>query len=116
MMQLPPAESRAIKVERDLKVPMSDGVVLLADRYIPASGAGPLVLIRCPYGRKNMFGTLFGTLFAERGLQVLLQSCRGTFGSGGQLDAFLERDDGLATVDWMRAQDWYPGSFAMAGP
>ncbi len=116
MMKLPPVESRAIKVERDLKVPMGDGVVLLADRYIPASGGGPLVLVRCPYGRKNMFGTLFGTIFAERGLQVLLQSCRGTFGSGGQLDAFLERDDGLATIAWMREQDWYPGSFAMAGP
>ena len=116
MMELPPAESRAVKVERDLKVPMTDGVVLLADRYIPASGSGPLVLIRCPYGRKFPFGTLFGTVFAERGLQVLLQSCRGTFGSGGQLDPFNERDDGLATVAWMREQDWYPGSFAMAGP
>jgi uncharacterized protein len=116
MMKLPPAESRAIKVERDLKVPMPDGVVLLADRYIPAAGRGPLVLVRCPYGRKNMFGTLFGTLFAERGLQVLMQSCRGTFGSGGQLDPFDERDDGLATVAWLREQEWYPGSFAMAGP
>jgi putative CocE/NonD family hydrolase len=116
VMKLPPAESRAIKVERDLKIPMPDGVVLLADRYIPASGEGPLVLIRCPYGRKNTFGTLFGTVFAERGLQVLLQSCRGTFGSGGQLDAFDEGDDGLATIAWMREQSWYPGSFAMAGP
>ncbi len=116
MMKLPPPESRAIRIERDLKVPMPDGVVLLADRYIPASGGGPLVLVRCPYGRRPPFGTLFGTLFAERGLQVLVQSCRGTFGSGGRLDPFCERDDGLATVAWMREQDWYPGSFAMAGP
>jgi putative CocE/NonD family hydrolase len=116
MMKLPAAESRAIKVERDLKVPMPDGVVLLADRYLPASGAGPLVLVRSPYGRKNVFGTLFGTLFAERGLQALVQSCRGTFGSGGVFDPFDEAGDGLATVAWMREQDWYPGSFAMAGP
>jgi uncharacterized protein len=115
-MKLPPAESHAVKVDRDLRIPMSDGVVLLADRYIPAAGAGPLVLVRSPYGRANMFGTLFGTLFAERGLQVLLQSCRGTFGSGGELDPFAERDDGLATVAWMREQDWYPGAFATAGP
>ncbi len=115
-MQLPAAQSRAIKVERNLKIPMDDGVVLLADRYIPASGDGPLVLVRSPYGRKNMFGTLFGTLFAERGLQALVQSCRGTFGSGGELDAFAERGDGLATVAWMRKQEWYPGEFATAGP
>ncbi len=116
MMKLPPAQSHAIKIERDLKVPMPDGVVLLADRYIPASGEGPLVMIRCPYGRKSFFGALFGVIFAERGLQVLMQSCRGTFGSGGQLDPFDERTDGMATVAWLRDQDWYPGSFAMAGP
>jgi putative CocE/NonD family hydrolase len=116
MMKLPAAESHAIKVERDLRIPMPDGVVLLADRYIPASGDGPLVLVRSPYGRANMFGTLFGTLFAERGLQVLLQSCRGSFGSGGEFDAFAETDDGLATVAWLREQDWYPGSFATVGP
>ncbi|HET9897029.1 MAG TPA: CocE/NonD family hydrolase [Streptosporangiaceae bacterium] len=116
MMDLPAPESRAIKVQRDLQVPMDDGVVLLADRYIPASGHGPLVLVRSPYGRKNLFGTLFGTLFAERGLQALVQSCRGTFGSEGELDAFAEREDGLATVAWMRKQDWYPGEFATAGP
>jgi putative CocE/NonD family hydrolase len=115
-MKLPAAQSHMVKVERNLKIPMPDGVVLLADRYIPAGGSGPLVLVRSPYGRSNMFGTLFGTLFAERGLQVLLQSCRGTFGSQGRFDPFAERADGLATVAWMRGQDWYPGSFGTAGP
>lgn len=133
-MKLPAAQSHAVKVERDLAIPMPDGVVLLADRFIPAGGAPfsrktasskktlssnprtPLVLVRSPYGRKNMFGTLFGTLFAERGLQVLVQSCRGTFGSGGEFDPFEETEDGLATVAWLRKQEWYPGSFATCGP
>ena len=116
-MKLPAAQSHAVKVERDLAIAMPDGVVLLADRFIPAGGAdAPLVLVRSPYGRKNMFGALFGTLFAERGLQVLVQSCRGTFGSGGEFDAFAETGDGLATVAWLREQDWYPGSFATCGP
>jgi putative CocE/NonD family hydrolase len=116
-MKLPAAESHAVKVDRDLAIPMPDGTVLLADRFIPAGGSdSPLVLVRSPYGRKNMFGTLFGTMFAERGLQVLVQSCRGTFGSGGEFDPFAETDDGLATVAWLRAQKWYPGSFATCGP
>jgi len=59
---------------------------------------------------------LFGRLLAERGFQVLIQSCRGTFGSGGAFDPFAEREDGLATVAWMRRQPWYPGSFGTAGP
>jgi uncharacterized protein len=115
-MKLPPAQSHAVKVERNLAIAMPDGAMLLADRFVPAGGSGPLVLVRSPYGRKNMFGTMFGTLFAERGLQVLVQSCRGTFGSGGDFDPFAETEDGLATVAWLRKQEWYPGSFATCGP
>jgi len=115
-LKLPPAETHAVRAERDLPVPMPDGAVLLADRYAPPGPRRPLVLIRSPYGRRGPFGLLFGRLLAERGFQVLVQSCRGTFGSGGALDPFREHDDGLATVAWMRRQPWYPGAFATAGP
>jgi len=116
-LELTPAESHAVRVERDLPIPMPDGAVLLADRYAPQdAGRPPLVLVRSPYGRRGPFGLLFGRLLAERGFQVLVQSCRGTFGSGGTLDPFSERNDGLATVGWMRHQPWYPGAFATAGP
>lgn len=116
-LKLPPAGPASVKVERDIAVPMPDGVVLLADRYAP-SGAGPapLVLVRSPYGRRRRFGLIYGRLLAERGFQVLIQSCRGTFGSGGHFDPYSEQDDGLATVAWMRQQPWYPGAFATAGP
>jgi putative CocE/NonD family hydrolase len=117
-MKLPPATNGAVRVERDLRVPMPDGVVLLADRYAPAEGRPPLVLVRSPYGRRGFWGLVFGRLLAERGFQVLIQSCRGTFGSGGTLDPFGpdEHDDGLATVAWLREQPWYPGAFGTAGP
>lgn len=118
-MRLPPAQTTDVRVERDLRVPMHDGVTLLADRYAPPGTASPpLVLIRCPYGRRGFWGTIAGRLFAERGLQSVVQSCRGTFGSGGQLDPFglAEQDDGLATVEWLRGQPWYPGSFGTWGP
>jgi uncharacterized protein len=117
-LALPPATSYSVAVERDLRVPMPDAVELLADRYAPRGGEAPLVLVRSPYGRRGAFGLLYGRVFAERGFQVLVQSCRGTFGSGGTFDPFGpdERRDGLATVEWMRRQPWYPGSFATSGP
>jgi len=118
-MRLPPAQTRAVQVERDLRVPMSDGVVLLADRYAPANADNqPLVLVRCPYGRRGAWGMMAGRLFAERGFQSVVQSCRGTFGSGGELDplGITEQADGLATVEWLRRQPWYPGSFGTWGP
>jgi uncharacterized protein len=118
-MNLPPAQTRDIRVERNLPVPMPDGVSLLADRYVAAGAERPpLILVRSPYGRRGVFGTLSGHLFAERGFQSVVQSCRGTFGSGGQLDPFgvSEAADGLATVEWLRSQPWYPGSFGTWGP
>jgi uncharacterized protein len=118
-MKLPPAANHAVEVQRDLRIPMPDGVELLADRYVPGgAGRPPLVLVRSPYGRRGVWGLMFGRLLAERGFQVVVQSCRGTFGSGGTLDPFGpdEHDDGLATVAWLREQPWYPGAFGTTGP
>src|SRR3954469_9361280 len=95
VLRLPAPATRAITVDRDIAVRMDDGVVLLADRYAPPGGrAGPTVLVRSPYGRRGAFGFLFGRLLAERGLQTVVQSIRGTFGSGGRFDPFNERADG----------------------
>ncbi|WP_182887228.1 CocE/NonD family hydrolase [Microbispora sp. H10885] len=107
-----------VRVRRDVPVPMPDGVTLLADHYAPVGAARPpTILIRTPYGRAGVVGWMYGWTFARHGFQVLLQSCRGGFGSGGVLDPLVhEQADGLATVEWMRAQSWYGGSFAMHGP
>jgi putative CocE/NonD family hydrolase len=102
---------------RDIAVPMPDGATLLADRYRPPGTQPlPVVLVRTPYGRRGLLGYLFGAVLARRGLQVLVQSTRGTFGSTGEFAPFHhERDDGLATVAWLRRQPWCDGRVAMAG-
>ncbi|GAA4990387.1 CocE/NonD family hydrolase [Pseudonocardia tropica] len=104
--------------ERDLRVPLSDGVVLLADLY-RAPGplrSRPTVLMRTPYGRDGL-GSIIGSLLARRGFQVLVQSTRGTFGSGGQFRPFLhESSDGLDTLAWVRGQAWCDGRVSMVGP
>ena len=117
VLKLPPVETHDVVVERDIKVPMDDGVVLLADHYYPRGGGKPpTILIRSPYGRGGLFGLQYGRLFAERGFQVLVQSCRGTADSGGQFEPFRhERADGLATVEWIKGQDWFSGELATTG-
>src|SRR4051794_26960715 len=116
VLRLPPATTPDVEVRRGLEVPMPDGVTLVADLHRP-SGAGPLptVLVRSPYGRRGAYGLLNARIFAQRGLQVLLQSVRGTFGSGGDFDPFRERDDGLATLAWIREQPWHEGPLATTG-
>jgi uncharacterized protein len=116
LWSLPPARN-GVAVERDLEVAMPDGTILLADHYAPV-GAGPFptILVRSPYGRSGVFGLLNGRLFAERGYHVLLQSCRGTFGSGGKF--YPVRDeavDGGATIEWLAAQDWFDGRLGTQG-
>src|SRR5271166_5947688 len=118
-MRLPRAQTRDVLCERDLRVTMDDGAVLLADRYV-ARGTHeqpqPTVLVRSPYGRRQVVGLLFGRLLAERGLQVVIQSVRGTFGSQGAFSPFDERADGLATLRWIRAQPWHAERIGMIGP
>jgi uncharacterized protein len=115
-MKLPPAARDAVQVRRDLRVPMRDGVELLADLYTPP-GCSPMptVLVRTPYGRRGGYGILYGLVYAQRGLQVLVQSARGTFGSQGKFAPFDERDDGLDTVRWIKAQPWHDGKVGMTG-
>lgn len=118
LFRLPPADTYNIAIERDLKITMPDGAVLLADHYYPkGSDKLPTILVRSPYGRSGPFAILFAQPFAERGFQVLIQSCRGTFGSGGTFDAFRnEHVDGVATVEWLQQQPWFSGQFATVGP
>src|SRR6478672_1670650 len=118
-MHLPRAQTHDVICEEDLRVPMDDGVELLADRWVAresATEAQPTVLVRSPYGRKQFVGLLFGRLLAERGLQVVVQSVRGTFGSGGRFSPFDERADGLATLSWIRAQPWHSERIGTIGP
>ncbi len=117
-MSLPRPLDTAIIVDRGVRVPMDDGVALLADVYTPgADGPHPTVLVRSPYGRGGPLGLFLGRIFAERGYRVMMQSCRGTFGSGGDFDPnFNERADGLATIRWIEQQPWFDGRLATNGP
>lgn len=105
------------RVERDVRVQMRDGVVLLHDHWIPArpERSRPVVLIRTPYGTK-LTGAV-GRLLAGQGFHVVMQNCRGLFGSGGEFTPmFNEQADGLDTIEWIEQQPWYGGRIHTWGP
>ncbi len=117
LLKLPP-HTTEYTVHRGLRVPMRDGVHLIADHYEPATTepAGTL-LVRGPYGRGFPFSTLFAAVYASRGYHVVVQSVRGTFGSGGEFTPMAhEIADGADTAAWLRDQPWFTGSFATVGP
>ena len=117
LIGLPPATALDLVRERDHKTVMADGVTLLADSWYPKGNPdAPLILIRTPYGRGGLQGVMNSVLLAQYGFRVVAQSCRGTAGSGGEFEAFVDEvSDGSDTVAWLRAQPWFTGKFASYG-
>ena len=118
-----PAETCSYTIT-PVRIPLRDGVELAGDLYLPVVSAAnktapphhSQLFAQGPYGRGIGTAVVEASLYAARGYQVLYVSCRGTFGSGGELDpGRTEADDGQDVVAWMRRQSWYPGSFATIG-
>ena len=115
LLGLPPATTE-YTVNR-VHVPMRDGVDLVADHYAPTTSI-PVgtVLVRGPYGRGFPFSLAFAKPYAARGYHVVLQSVRGTFGSGGAFEPMVnESADAADTVAWLREQPWFTRRFATMG-
>ncbi|MCO8272145.1 CocE/NonD family hydrolase [Actinoplanes sp. TRM 88003] len=89
----------------------------MGDHFAPVT-ARPrgTVLLRTPYGRGFPTSVLNGRMFAARGYHVIIQSVRGTFGSGGRFTPMAqEAEDGQDTVAWLREQPWFDGRLATLG-
>lgn len=105
-----------VSIERDLKVPMRDGLKLVADVYRPAGVTGklPVILVRTPY--KKELNELQGNYYARRGYVYVVQDVRGRFGSPGVWEPFLnEAADGYDSIEWLAAQPWSSGKIGMIG-
>lgn len=104
----------------DIAVPMSDGVLLAADLLLPAGdGPFPTLLQRVPYDRGAPAirdGALDTWKAVRHGYVVIIQDCRGRFGSAGEFLPFVnEAADGADTIAWIRRQPWSDGTVGMFG-
>jgi putative CocE/NonD family hydrolase len=105
-------------VERNVEVPMRDGVKLRADLLRPA-GQGPLATLvyRTPYDKEEEQRTY--TTFAralERGYALVVQDVRGRYASEGDFHPYeQEASDGYDTIEWAAAQPWSNGAVGTFG-
>jgi len=98
-----------------IEVPMRDGIRLRGVLHRVGGEPRPALLVRNPYG-EPMARTLPVLPFLDAGFNVLVQYCRGTGGSEGELRTFEnEAADGLDTIAWLRGQPWCDGRIAMFG-
>jgi putative CocE/NonD family hydrolase len=110
-----------IVVQKNILVPMRDGVALAADIYRPAAGGPfPTLVARLPYN-KDLLSILVllapdPLRLAQAGYAVVVQDCRGCYGSGGVFSPFFqEGPDGVDTLRWAAAQPWSSGALGMIG-
>lgn len=106
MNSLPP-ETCSWQFE-SFRIPVADNIELTADLYrtLAPEPAGTL-LIRTPYGLGLTAALGTARFFAARGYHVLMNACRGTSGSDGEVGlGTTEVTDGHAVVAWMRKQSW----------
>jgi putative CocE/NonD family hydrolase len=105
-------------LDKDVAVPMRDGVVLRADVLRPlGDDRYPTLVYRTPYGKQHALDGY--TTFAravERGYAVVVQDVRGRYASGGEFRPY-EHDgrDGYDTIEWAAAQRWSNGSVGTFG-
>jgi hypothetical protein len=107
-----------IRLERDVEVPMRDGVILRADLYRPApDGRYPTLVYRTPYGKHPLpEGEPTITRAARSGYAVLVQDVRGRHRSDGEFRPYQqEGKDGYDTIEWAAAQPWSNGRVGTFG-
>ena len=110
-------------VDRNLLVPLGDGVRLAADCYRPAgAGRWPAIVTFIPYHKDGRGGRLdveaVNRYFAARGYAALTVDFRGLGGSEGVNPAPFdprEARDGHEVVEWVAAQPWCDGQVGMWG-
>ena len=79
-----------VVVDRDMMIPMRDGVRLATDLYHPATGGKPadgrfpVILERTPYNKAAPREVQKAKYFARRGYVCVIQDVRGRFGSEGE--------------------------------
>ena len=144
---LPPAEydSRielGVLIERNVRLPLRDGVRILVDIYRPPGVAGernlPILLGWSPYGKHSLSNRVFWpasgvnpewlspltafeapdpVFWCQRGYAVVFADPRGAWLSDGEFhhNGAIEAEDCRDAIEWLAALPWSNGKVGMSG-
>ncbi|MDQ3908486.1 MAG: CocE/NonD family hydrolase [Acidobacteriota bacterium] len=111
-----------VALQKNVMIPMRDGVRLAADVYLPAkngaalAGKYPTILERTPYDKTGRGDVREAIFFATHGYAVVLNDTRGRFASEGVWRMMIDDGrDGYDTVEWVARQPWSDGKVGMIG-
>ncbi|MCA0244139.1 MAG: CocE/NonD family hydrolase [Proteobacteria bacterium] len=102
-----------------LRIPLRDGVELVADAFV-GDGAppGPAIIELTPYGRGRDCINFSGeaSYWVGHGYVPVTVDCRGTGDSGGRFAFFVgDAEDGFDVITWVSRQPWCDGRVALRG-
>ncbi len=113
-------DADSVSVEKNVMVPMRDGVRLATDVYRPAAdgrpvpGRFPLLLMRTPYNKDGSAEQ--AQFFARHGYIVAVQDERGAYGSEGVLTKYIGYGaDGYDAIEWLAKLPYTDGQVGMWG-
>src|SRR5690606_28224726 len=92
------APYEAVLYEKDVMVPMRDGIRLATDIYrpavngVPVEGPLPAVLTRTPYDKSSSTLRAEASYFARHGYVAVVQDTRGRFNSEGVWSKYYDHD------------------------
>jgi putative CocE/NonD family hydrolase len=110
-----------VRIERNVRIPMRDGVSLSADLICPDSdGQFPMIMEYHPYRKDDVSRGGFDAhwYFAERGFIGVRLDARGTGSSEGiNTDEYrpIEQRDGFDAIEWLAKQPYSNGNIGMFG-
>lgn len=113
-------DDTSIVVEKNVDVPMRDGVRLRGDIYFPETpgvNTFPCLVQRTPYDKNEVHKKPFPPMLAASlGFAVFVQDTRGRFASEGKFEPYQnDADDGYDTIEWVAKQPWCTGKVGMYG-
>jgi putative CocE/NonD family hydrolase len=117
----PPLQPKfQVRLERNVRITMRDGIRLAADLYFPSGAPLPLpaVLIRTPYNKRAWRDEpTSARRLAEQGFVAIVEDWRGMFQSEGTftIEKGIHPQDGYDTVSWIAAQPWSNKKIATFG-
>ncbi|WP_232696667.1 CocE/NonD family hydrolase [Brevibacillus daliensis] len=106
-----------VRIDRDVRVPMRDGITLSADIYRPeGEETYPAIVVRTPYLKGQTFIHKRASLYAEQGYAVMYMDVRGRGDSDGEFIPYRnEGIDGYDSIEWMANQPWCNGAVGTMG-
>jgi uncharacterized protein len=133
--------SDGLRIERNIAVPMRDGVEILIDLYLPDRPEGaaevPVIIGWSPYGKHNLSDALWPVAgvksgwisrhtafeapdpayWCPHGYAVVFPDPRGSWYSQGDFHhgGEQEGEDVYDLIEWLAAQPWCTGKVGMSG-